>query len=133
MDKLKLDPKLKITSASSRTMLIMQKVSNLLKTVASPSTVQNDEHTGNFVQNCEDSLIFHIPEVTDGIFSNGKHTTKNESTRATDDNATLINNYDLNDDDIFKVGDSLGLINCGLEYLFPVISDGNNAFFYLVK
>lgn len=120
MDKLKLNPKLKITSASSRTMLIMQKVSNVFKTVASPSTVQNDEHTGNFVQNCKDSLMLHIPEVTDGIFSNGKHTTKIESTLATDDNATLINNYDLND--------------CGLEYLFPVISDGNNAFFfYLVK
>lgn len=122
MDKFKLHPKLKIPPVSSRTMSIFQKVPNLHKMVAKPLTVQNSQDPDNFVEMCDNSLILHIPEVTDGIFSSGKQTTENESTQATDGNI-ILNNDDHNEVD----DQSIRLDNCGLE-LFSVINNGKFVF-----
>lgn len=129
MDKFILGPKLKIPPVSSRTMLMMQQVSDLPEIFTSPSTVQNDKHFDKFVN--KNAVIFDIPEVTDGIFSSEKRTIKySESTWATNNNATIINN-DLDNADICNVGESLDLENSGLQCLFPVINNGNNAFFFI--
>lgn len=103
-------------------MSIFQKVPNLHKMVAKPLIVQNSQDPDNFVEMCDNSLILHIPEVTDGIFSSGKQTTENESTQATDGNIIL------NNDDHKEVDDqSISLDNCGLEF-FSVINNGKFVF-----